>query len=297
MQYRFNKFIDLGAGIGGLPTSRSLLGAWPFWLRQDARPMAEEFFRGSFTTGIWLQGELTKGLYYKTMLGNNLSQLGIDAGQLDDGFDTWSSAMWWTSNNYSRLGTFGDFEKHETPATMLGACFTRSNETWQSQPGTQAPENSQIRLSDGTGVFGLYAFNDSSWVQAAKYQMISMNGGIKYKGLSLDGEYYIRQISDFEVIGDIGLSKLYDTGYSVQASGMVIDKTIQVYGIASYIDGEYGDPWELNFGINWFCYKNKMLRINPEVILVDRSPVGYVSYPTSVGATGTAYMLNLELFY
>ncbi len=63
LQYQVKKYFDIGAGIGALPTSRSLIGQWPFWLRQDARPMAEEFFRGSFTTGIWAQGEITKGLY------------------------------------------------------------------------------------------------------------------------------------------------------------------------------------------------------------------------------------------
>lgn len=73
-QYEFNKMLDFGVGIGGLPTTRGMLGQWPFWLRNDARPMAEEFFRGSFTTGLWAQGELIPAkLYYKTMLGNNLS--------------------------------------------------------------------------------------------------------------------------------------------------------------------------------------------------------------------------------
>ncbi|MXV51164.1 hypothetical protein GS399_09300 [Pedobacter sp. HMF7647] len=83
LSYEINKHFNAGVGIGALPTSRSLFGQWPFWLRQDARPMAEEFFRGSFTTGVWLEGEITDGLYYKAMLGNNLSQLGIDVGQLD----------------------------------------------------------------------------------------------------------------------------------------------------------------------------------------------------------------------
>jgi hypothetical protein len=124
LQYQVNKYLDLGVGIGGLPTNRSLIGNFPAWLRQDTRTLAEEFFRGSFTTGIWLQGELAKGLFYKTMLGNNLSQLGIDAGQLDKKFDSWSTALWWTTNSYGRMEPYGDFEKHDKPATTLGASFT-----------------------------------------------------------------------------------------------------------------------------------------------------------------------------
>lgn len=297
LQYEIKKFLDVGVGIGALPTSRSLYGQWPFWLRQDARPMAEEYFRGSFTTGIWAQGEITHGLYYKTMLGNNLSQLGVDAGQLDDGFNTWSTALWWTTRDYGRMAPFGDFEKHQKLATVLGGSFTRSNESRQSQPGTEAPENSQIRLSDGTGIFSLNAFAPNTQVLDAKYQMASFNGGLKYKGLSLDGEYFVRWISNFETNGQIPVSKLYDNGFVIQASGMLIDKTLQLYSTGSYINGQYGKPSEITAGINWYPFKNKILRLNPEVMFENKSPVGYLAYPTVVGAKGTIFMVNLELFY
>ena len=297
LQYEISKHLDVGAGIGGLPTSRSMLGQWPHWLRQDARPMSEEFFRGSFTTGIWVQGDIVEGLYYKTMLGNNLSQLGIDAGQLDDKFDSWSSSIWWTTRNYSHLASIGDFEKHQKLATLLGAGYSRSNESWQSQPEAEAPENSQIRLSDGTGVFSVNAFNNGSSVLEAKYEMVTFYGGLKYKGFSLDGAYYLRWISKFETTGPIPVSDLFDEGYDIQASAMLIDKRLQLYGVYSKINGEYGKPYEINAGLNFFVKKNKILRINPEVIFAHNSPVGYLAYPTVVGAKGTVFMLNLELFY
>ena len=44
---------------------------------------------------------------------------------------------------------FGDYEQHEQVATRLGAHFTRSDENRQSQPNSEAIENSQIRTSDG----------------------------------------------------------------------------------------------------------------------------------------------------
>lgn len=297
IQYKAAPWLRAGLGVGGLPNVRSLYGQWPAWLRQDARPMAEEFFRGSFTTGVWASGEITKGLYYKSMFGNNLSQMGIDANQLDNGFDTWSSALWWTTGNFGRYAPFGDFEKHDKPATILGASYTRSNETRQSQPEADDPENTQIRLSDGTGVFAMNAFNTNGQLLAARYQMNSINGGIKYKGFSLDAEYFQRWVDQFEVSGTLPVSHLYDKGYSVQASGMIIDKTLQVYGVYSYIDGEYGKPWEVNGGVNWYIFHNRIMRFNGEVIYTHHSPVGYLSYPTTVGSTGTIFMLNLEIYY
>jgi hypothetical protein len=299
LQYQINKHFDIGAGIGPLPTTRSLYGQWPFWLRQDARPMAEEYFRGSFTTGVWVQGEIVKGLNYKTMLGNNLSQLGIDAGQLDNSFDTWSTALWWTTRDFGQMGPYGDFERHEKPATILGGSFTRSNESRQSQPGTDAPENSQIRLSDGTSIFAANALAPNTQVQKAKYQMASFNGGIKFKGFSLDAEYYVRWVSDFIAISQTPtpIANLFDDGFSIQASAMVIRKTLQIYSTGSYINGQYGTPSEITLGLNWYPLKSRILRVNPEVMFEDNSPVGYNSYPTVVGAKGVVYMVNVELFY
>ncbi len=297
LQYQFNKYLDLGVGIGGLPTNRSVIGNFPAWLRQDTRTLAEEFFRGSFTTGLWLQGELSDGLFYKTMLGNNLSQLGIDAGQLDKKFDSWSTALWWTTNGYGRMEPYGDYEKHEKPATTLGASFTSSSENRQSQPGSEAPENSQIRLSDGTGLFSLNAFNNGSNVTDAKYHMSSFNGGIKYRGFSFDADYFVRWVTDLKGTGSIPVEKLNDNGFSLQASGMIVDRKLQGYGTYSWINGQYGDPTEFTLGLNWFPFKTKAFRVNGEYINVKNSPVGYLSYPTVVGANGSVFMLNLELFY
>ncbi|WP_427872370.1 hypothetical protein [Flavobacterium sp. MMS24-S5] len=231
------------------------------------------------------------------MLGNNLSQLGVDAGQLDNKLDTWSGAIWWTTHNFGKIPTYGDYEKHDKVATILGGAFTRSTENRQSQPDTDAPENSQIRLSDGTGIFSLNAFAPNTQVINAKYQMASFNTGVKYNGFSFDVELFMRWLSDFETSGQIPVTKLYDSGFSLQGSAMLVDKKLQLYSTYSYINGDYGKPWEVTCGLNWFPFKTKFFRINPEVMYESHSPVGYLSYPTQVGSKGVIGMLNVELNY
>ena len=49
--------------------------------------MTDEFFRPSFTRGVWVNGEFP-GLWYHVALANDLSQLGISANQLDRGLGT-----------------------------------------------------------------------------------------------------------------------------------------------------------------------------------------------------------------
>lgn len=121
LQYVINEHITVGGGINSLPGVRSTEGNFPFWNTVDNRLSADEFFRPSYTTGIWAKGEIVKAVNYQVMLGNNLSQLGIDAGQLDKGINTFSGALTWfpTTGEYGLNSNYGDFEKHEKVATRL----------------------------------------------------------------------------------------------------------------------------------------------------------------------------------
>ena len=55
--------------------------------------MADEFFRGGFTNGVWANGEVAPGLWYNVAVGNNFSQLGITSNQLDRGLATGGSSV------------------------------------------------------------------------------------------------------------------------------------------------------------------------------------------------------------
>ena len=148
----FNRFFTLGAGIASLPSTRSTEGQFPYWLGVDDRLTADEFFRGSYTQGIFAKGELTPKLKYSAMLANNLSTLGVSAGQLDNKFQTQSVSLVWlpSTGEFGLYGTFGDYDDHQQVATRLGAHYTHSLEDTQSQPGTEGIENTQIRLTDGS---------------------------------------------------------------------------------------------------------------------------------------------------
>jgi hypothetical protein len=55
ISYVFNKYATFGGGITSLPSVRSTEGQFPYWLGVDDRLIADEFFRGSYTTGFWLR--------------------------------------------------------------------------------------------------------------------------------------------------------------------------------------------------------------------------------------------------
>src|SRR5882757_572746 len=95
LSYKFNNYFTLAGGIRSLPGTRSVEGNFPFWLGVDTRLITDEFFRPSYTSGIWASGDITKTLSYQAMVGNNLSTLGVSAAQIDNAFNTVSSMLQW----------------------------------------------------------------------------------------------------------------------------------------------------------------------------------------------------------
>lgn len=297
--WKFSDAFDTGIGVMSLPGTRSTQGNWPYWLSQDTRLVADEYFRPSYTTGIWSKGRIARGFDYNAMWGNNLSQFGIDAGQLDNQMNTFSGALTWlpTTGEYGPTNGYGDYEEHERLATRVGLHYTYSEENRQGQPSTEAPENSQIRLSDGNVIFSPGLFGPGSVVTDVRYQMASGDFGFKKGGFALEGDYFLRRVDDIRGVGleSLAFDHLVDEGVQAQLSAMLKPKELQVYAAGSKIFGDYGNPWDAKLGLNWFPAGTQTVRLNAEWIRVDRSPVGALSLPLAVGATGSIYHVNLEL--
>jgi hypothetical protein len=257
----------------------------------DNRTVADEFFRASYSQGFWIDGKLADDLDYRVMIANNLSALGVSASQLDAQINTISGAVWWmpTTGEFGPAIGFGDFEGHDKLATLIGVHYTRSREDKQSQPNADDIENSQIRLSDGTLLFSPGAFNTAGQVNQATYQMADLDMGLKYRGFSLEGEYYARWVNDFDVTGFIPVSSLFDHGFQLQASAMILPRQLQAYVAGSEVFGQYGTPWDVSAGLNWYPFKRREVHINVQGIYDSHSPVGGLSYPYIVGGNGWLY--------
>jgi DUF3011 family protein len=297
LSWSFNRFAVLGGGITSLPSVRSTEGQFPYWLGVDDRLIADEFFRGSYTSGIWIRGEIFTKARYMAMIANNLSTLGVSAAQLDTTFNTQSYMLSWlpSTGEFGLYGTFGDFDWHEQLASRVGLHYTHSREDKQSQPGTNNIENSQIRLTDGSVIFTTDLFGPGITVDRVTYDMVSLDGGIKYKGLSFEAEVYQRWLSDFAGPGVDVLEDIDDNGFQVQVSGMAVRDVLQVYAGHSQILGDFGDAWEARLGANWYVRKERGLRLNAEWLHLNDCPVGYTAVPYPVGGNGDVWHVNFEL--
>ncbi len=298
--YTFFDWLILAAGIFPIPTTRSTSLSFPNWLKIDHRTMADEYFRGSYSTGIMLAGKIAPArLQYKAALANNLSQLGVDAAQLDNKLSTFASALWWmpTTGEFGPALGFGDYEVHEKLATLFGAHYSVSRETAQSQPKSSDFENSQLHLSDGTLIFSVDPFKTGGNVNACTYQMVDLEAGFKLWGWSLEAEYYFRWLTNFDTTGPIPVTSLFDHGFQVQASAMVVPKLLQVYVAPSKVNGKYGDPWELGLGVTAFPFQHKGMRVNFQALSEHRAPTGATALPYSVGARGWIYTVDVGVWF
>lgn len=308
LQYTFNKYFTLGGGIRSLPGTRSVEGNFPFWLSVDSRHIADEFMRPSYTSGVWATGELAKRLKYQVMLGNNMSTLGVPASRLDNGLNTLSSALiWFPTGDFEKGFTgqgWGDFEHHDKLSTRLAVHFSRSNENKESQPDSEQFENTQLRLSDGTVIFTPNLFAPGVTITDARYRMATVDGALKYRGFSLEGEYFWRWLDNFKFLSTVTPdqlrqipARLFDQSFQIQGSAMVVPKTLQAYVGFSKIFGQYGQPRDFRFGTNFFPFKNKVVRWNTEALYIYKSPVGYTSVPYPIGGTGWVFHSSMELAF
>lgn len=200
---------------------------------------------------------------------------------------------WEPSDDYGRA--FGDYAWHESASTRLAIDYTHSTETAQGQPDSDDFENSQIRISDGNQIFQAGLFAPGTQIQEARYQMVSLDAGVKFHGLSLEGEYYYRLVDDFRgpQVGSLDFHDFEDHGFQLQASAMVLPERLQVYVGGSKIFGQYGDPWDSRIGVNWFPFSSQAFRWNNELGYYADGPVGGIAYPYQVGANGFLFQSNL----
>jgi hypothetical protein len=296
IKYSFNKYLTVGMGINPNLCIRSLQGPFPFFTSTD-RTMAEDALRGGFTNGLFASGEILPGFRYSLMLGNNLSQLGIQASKLTRHMSKSISLQWMpTTKEFGPRGGNGDFENHEKLATRFGVSFCHSRENRFNNIGTPSPDNTQVRMSDGVLFFETGALANGVTVTEADFDMLSVDLGFKYKGFALHTELYYRTLSDIAADGELPLSSVTDKGYTLQVLYMLVPKILCIYGINSMIFDEFErNPYEAGGGFNIYPAKSRSWRINLQGMYVYKCAAGGTFGLYSAGQTGPTITAGVDV--
>jgi hypothetical protein len=296
LKYTLNKYFTIGMGISPNLCIRSLQGPFPFFTSTD-RTMEEDALRGGFTNGLFINGEILPSLKYSLMLGNNLSQLGIQASKLTRSMSKSVSLIWMpTTHEFGPRGGIGDFEYHQRVATRFGASYCHSRENRFNNVGTPSPDNTQVRMTDGVLFFETGALAEGVTVQEADFDELSVDLGVKYRGFGLQTEFTYRALTKFDTDGPVPYSSLRDKGYTIQASYMVVPKILCIYGIHSMIIDEFKrNPWEAGGGLNIYPAKSRSWRINVQSMYVYKSAAGGTFGLYNAGQTGPTITIGADI--
>jgi hypothetical protein len=298
--WQFTKALTVTAGYNGVPGSRSLVNTFPFFTSTD-RSMADNFFRPGFTQGAWASGEFGNGLNYLAFVGNGLNTLSISANKIDTHLAS-SASLWWEPlGAYAEPGKsrnmYDDYFASHKIRVRLGTSFTRSREDRFSNLDQSSPENTSLYNSDGVLTFSTGAFAPGVTVDVATYRMWAIDGGVKWNGVAINGQYFMRWLNDFDADGPLPLASTFDHGAEVTAGYFVTPKKVMVYGRGSWVRGQFGDSHEYGGGVKWHFLPTERLWLNAELFEIDRAPYSGAFTPYTAGMTGWVPMIQTVLAF
>jgi len=297
LQYKFSNAIGVGVGISPNLTARSVQGSWPFWGSSD-RQMAEDFFRGGFSSGFFVTGQPLPRFWYTASINTNLSQLGTTAAN-DSRDMAYSASVVWrpTTGEFGPRGGLGDFEYHETVATQFGMSVGKSRES-RYATDSAPPNASQIKLSDGVNPFEAGALAAGVTVRTLDYDVVAVDAGFKYRGFSFQSEYYVRKLSNFVATGPVPTGDIVDRGFQVQGMYMVLPRRMGVYLTYGKIMDEFDrDPWEVSWGASVYPSRSRSWRINAHFIRIEQSPAASNFGFYTSGQSGTTISLGTDILF
>jgi len=292
--WKFGPEATVGIGVSMLPGSREFLDGSPWTIGVD-RSMANTFFRPGASPGVAALGALAEGtLHYQAGVYNSIDAGGANVLLRRGTSMAWVGNVWWEPLGKFGLG-YSDMEHHADPAIRVGTSGVFAPNTRALPVPGFNPENTIVRLSDGTPLAIKGSLVPGATVDAFDYRLATVDAGWKWRGVSLNAEYYFRFLDGFTFAANdpplplppshVGLLDHGGAGY---LGWCFIPRTWEVYARSSAVTGPFGTGQEYGGGINRYIHKSRQGRLTLEAIHMLRNPAQNILYPYRAGATGTA---------
>jgi hypothetical protein len=292
--WKFNDNLSITGGTTFVASTREWIIS-NRWMQGVDRSMANTFFRPSYSPGVEANGTLADDrLTYRAGVWNSIQ--GATSGVLRKGTSmAWAGNVWWEPNGPFGLG-YSDMEYHDDPVWRIGTSgLTARTEAIDS--AGENPEDTIVRLSDGTPIALPNVLGAGSTVNEFDLSLATIDAGWKYRGIALNFEYYFRLIDNLTGVGTFDRSSLYDQGGQAYVAWCVVPRTYEFYGRSSAVTGPFGTGQEYGGGFNWYWFGSRQSRFTFEALHILRSPADNILYPYRAGYTGTAIQTQLCLIF
>jgi hypothetical protein len=187
---------------------------------------------------------------------------------------------------------YDDYFAQKKVRIRVGTSYTRSPEDRFSNLDQSSPDNTALFNSDGVLTFSTGAFAPGVTVDTALYRMSAIDGGIKYNGLAINAQYYMRWLNNFVADGPMPVTSTFDRGYELSASYFVIPRKVLAYGRSSEVFGAFGDTHEYAGGVKWHFVPSERLWLNVELMKLNRAPYNGAFTPYTAGMNGWVPMMQ-----
>ena len=278
--WQFSDTLQLQSGKRKVPGTRNwLLGA--FDTRLADRAFANEFFRPSRTTGVWLIGDPAESLHYELMVGQGYNTEGLTPSETGDNFAFAGSSCWGGIGSYGP-GRPTDFEFDDELEVRIGSSLVSSAE---GKPGRQLEETDFLRLTDGTRVTETGALAPGATVSSFDVALLAIDAAFKYRGWSANGEYFWRWVTDLEAnlpVPDIGLQH----GFYVEGGYFVLPQQLEFNSQYAFATGHQGSANSYATGFSYYPSKSQYMKWTIDATFIDGSPVNSTGSDILVGDTG-----------
>lgn len=269
LSYKVSRAFQFHVGQNKVPGTREWLHSSFQAQAGPDRSMATTFFRPSLSQGIWFTGQPVDTLHYHAMISNGFNTLNVRQSELNNRFCS-SQSAWWEP-----LGDFGtgysDIEFHSSPALRLGSSLTYTIE--EGSQSSDYPENTLVRLSDGTLITQQGAIAPGVMVQAFHLSLLAIDIAWKYQGISMSTEIYRQGLNSLRGNNPLPLDSLQTYGGVAQVGCFVVPSKVELYSRNSFVTGAFGSGTEIGSGMNWFVLKGKSnLRYTFDIAWLDSSP-------------------------
>jgi hypothetical protein len=261
------------------------------------RSMSSMFFDVNRSLAWGLYGEKNNGRMpwdWEVAIFNGLVTGGAEtgsSGSLDDNFAYSARLFAYPTGKWGK-GELADLGWHETLATRIGAGFANStiNRLGASEFNSVRVVDSGKQLSTILpGAVDEYTVN-----------LFSLDMSSKLRGWSLTGEYYFRNINDFQ--GE-SLPDLFDHGFWFQLGKFILPGKLELLTRWSRVEGSSGtlgvedqSAEEIAGGFVWY-FRDQHARVTLDASYLNGAPINSATLDISPGDIGWLIRTQIQFAF
>ncbi len=288
--------LGIKAGLYKMPFSlaRQLSGKE---LEFADRSMSSIFFDVNRSLGAGIYGttnSLPLPLNWELAMFNGLVTGGAETGSSGtlDNNNAFSGRIFLYPSGDWGPGELADLTYHHSLATRVGGAFAV---TTIDRAGST--EFASLRAVDSGLQFSTLLPADVESYDVAQY---SMDASLKYRGYSLTGEYYFRNVTGFH--GN-NIPNLFDHGFWLQGGTFVIPKKLELLSRWSRVSGNSGtlgvanqSSDEFAGGLVWYFHEQN-LKLTTDATYINGAAINSSALDISAGNVGWLFRTQFQFSF